>query len=187
MIKALKGLVKINTFITHYLFRYYPYLLPMDATSLFFDACRFGKNDVILNLLTEEPNLVNARDAKGFTPLIIAVYNHQPDTARLLIEKGADVNAQDAAGNTALMGMAFKGYTELAELLIQSGAEVNLRNGNGAPALTFAATFGRIDVAELLLKNGALVNIPDARGKTALDHAVIQENEQMIALLEPYA
>ncbi|MBD0287928.1 MAG: ankyrin repeat domain-containing protein, partial [Flavisolibacter sp.] len=58
------------------------------------------------------------------------------------------------------------------------------RNANGATALTFAATFGHLKIAELLLQHGADVTIRDARGKSPLDHAVIQENEKMVMLLE---
>ena len=41
----------------------------------------------------------------------------------------------------------------------------------------------KVDYA-MLLKQGAVANLPDARGKTSLDHAIMQENEQMISLLE---
>jgi hypothetical protein len=71
--------------------------------------------------------------------------------------------------------------------LIEAGADVNLRNSQGAPALTFAATFGHLEIAELLLKNGADQSLKDSRGKTPLDHAILQENEAMINLLQQYA
>ena len=117
----------------------------------------------------------------------LAAYNDQRDVVDFLLANGVDLNAQDAAGNTALMGVSFKGYKEIAKKLIDAGADVNLRNANGAPALTFAATFGQLQIAEWLLEKGAKINLPDARGKTSLDHAVIQENEAMIDLIERYA
>ncbi len=160
----------------------------MDSKELayFIDACRRGDDTEVAQLCDLFPLLINAQDVKGFTPLIIAVYNNQSGVVRLLIEKGADVNAQDAAGNTALMGACFKGYAEMAELLIDAGAEVNLRNFQGAPALTFAATFGQLAIAEQLLEKGAQVDFPDSRGKTSADHAAIQENGEMLALFERY-
>ena len=103
------------------------------------------------------------------------------------MEKGANINAQDVAGNTALMGVCFKGYKDIAKKLINAGADVNIRNANGAPALTFAVTFGQLQIAEWLLQKGALSDLPDARGKTSLDHAIIQENEAMIELIERYS
>lgn len=166
----------------------HPILSKMDSKELayFIDACRRGDEAEVAQLCEMFPELVNGKDVKGFTPLIIAVYNNQPGVVSLLIKNGADVNAQDAAGNTALMGASFKGYRELAQVLIDAGADVNLRNFQGAPALTFAATFGQLAIAEGLLKMGARTDFPDSRGKTSADHAAIQENEEMLALFQRY-
>ena len=152
----------------------------------FIDACRRGDTNEVKQLCDMFPELINARDAKGFTPLIIAVYNHQAAVADILLANGADVNVQDFSGNTALMGTCFKGYADLADKLLEAGADVNLRNGQDAPALTFAATFGQLQIAEKLLQKGAVIDFQDARGKTPLDHARIQENDAMVALIEKY-
>lgn len=161
------------------------YLRAMDSRELayFLDACRRGDTGDVTQLCQLFPNLINMADIKGFTPLIIAVYNNQPEVVDLLLQNGADPNAQDQSGNTALMGASFKGYVSLAEKLVAAGADVNLRNGQGAPALTFAATFGQLAIARLLLQHGAAADYSDSRGKTSLDHAIMQENEEMIALL----
>ena len=74
----------------------------------------------------------------------------------------------------------------MAKKLLEAGADVNIRNSNGAPALTFAATFGQLQIAEWLLQKGAQSNLPDVRGKTSLHHAIIQENEAMVALIQRY-
>jgi ankyrin repeat protein len=154
--------------------------------SQFFDACRRGDRAEAESLLAQDAELLNVQDAKGFTPLIIAVYNNEIGIARFLLSKNADLAAQDAAGNTALMGVCFKGYKELAEILLAAGAEVNQRNYQGATALTYAATFGHLEIAELLLEKGAYILVPDVRGKSPIDHAVLQENEAMVLLLEKY-
>lgn len=116
----------------------------MDSKELafFLDACRRGDVNDVIQLCQLFPDLINAADVKGFSPLIIAVYNNQPEVVDILLQNGADPNAQDLSGNTALMGACFKGYVPLAEKLVAAGTDVNLRNGQGAPALTFAATFG---------------------------------------------
>ena len=152
----------------------------------FLDACRRGDAGEVTQLCQLFPDLINTADVKGFTPLIIAVYSNQAEVVNILLQNGADVNAQDLSGNTALMGASFKGYTALATTLIEAGANVNIRNGQGAPALTFAATFGQLEIAEQLLKNGADTTYSDSRGKTPLDHAIMQENEAITALLQQH-
>jgi ankyrin repeat protein len=155
--------------------------------NLIFDACRRNDRELVEKIYEEIPNSIHAADLKGFTPLILAVYNNSVDVVDFLLQKGAKTSGQDAAGNTALMGVCFKGYTELAKKLVDAGADVNEKNSNDATALTFAATFGHLAIAELLLQNGADVNVPDSRGKTPLDHARIQENWPMYDLIEKYA
>lgn len=152
----------------------------------FFEACRRGDLQEVHSMYDEDPACLQLQDQRGFTPLIIAVYNDNINVAEFLLEKGAKVEMHDMAGNSALMGVSFKGYKTIADRLIKAGADVNQRNANGATALTFAATFGHLEIAEMLLKNGADLNLRDSRGKSPLDHAILQENEPMIALLEKY-
>jgi len=152
--------------------------------SLFFDACRRGDLAAVQELYNTDVSLVNITDPRGFTPLIIAVYNNEVAVSEFLLDNGAAVDAPDASGNTALMGTAFKGYIELVNKLLAAGANVNQRNIQGATALTFAATFGQLEIAKLLLQHGADLQVQDVRGKSPLAHAIIQENTAMIALLE---
>ncbi|MEJ7911519.1 MAG: ankyrin repeat domain-containing protein [Chitinophagaceae bacterium] len=153
----------------------------------FIDACRRGDVKEVQQMCGLFQHLINEKDLKGFTPLIIAVYNKHPEVVSVLLQNGANVDAQDEAGNTALMGACFKGYPDLASMLLEAGAAINLRNFQGAPALTFAATFGQLGIAEMLLKKGAHSNLVDSRGKTSLDHASMQENSAMIDLLHQYS
>jgi ankyrin repeat protein len=163
-----------------------PLNMEANQQAYFLDACRRGDAADVMKICELLPQLINKQDAKGFTPLIIAAYNDQPEIVSLLLKNGAAVDAQDAAGNTALMGASFKGYIKVAEQLLAAGADVNLCNTQGAPALTFAATFGRLEIARLLLENGAAITYADSRGKTSLAHALMQENDEMVALLQQY-
>ena len=156
------------------------------SQSAFFEACRKGELQQVQVMYSINPDIIHSEDHRGFTPLMIAVYNDQPEVADFLLEKGARLAMQDMSGNSALMGVCFKGYKTIAEKLLQAGADVNQRNANGATALTFAATFGHLEIAEMLMRNGADLNLRDSRGKSPLDHAIIQENEPMIELLEKY-
>jgi ankyrin repeat protein len=152
-----------------------------------FDACRKGDVEAVRAIYESDNESINSVDMKGFTPLILAVYNEQPAIVDFLLEKGAQIDVADTAGNTALMGVCFKGYKEIATKLINAGADVNQRNVNGATALTFAATFGHLDIAKMLLEKGADIYVPDVRGKSPLEHARMQENWEMYELLGQYS
>ncbi|WP_199119772.1 ankyrin repeat domain-containing protein [Pedobacter sp. ASV28] len=145
-------------------------------------AARIGNIAVLEELIKGDADL-NQPDPKGYTPLIIACYNHQFEAAKLLIAHGADPNASDQGGNTALMGAAFKGYADIAELLLANGAALDLQHGNGGTALMFAAMFGRNELVKLLLLHGADSEICDARGMRAADLALQQGNIEAVELL----
>jgi ankyrin repeat protein len=53
---------------------------------------------------------------------MMAIHEHHPGTARLLIERGADVTHRNQSGATALSWAARGNETELALLLRQAGA-----------------------------------------------------------------
>ncbi len=53
------------------------------------------------------PDLVNVKDSRGFTPLIFASYFDKEDIVKILIEHKAPIDAKDASGNTALIGVCF--------------------------------------------------------------------------------
>jgi hypothetical protein len=157
-----------------------------DFTDIF-DACRKGDKETVETLYNQNPEVIHVEDFKGYTPLIIAVYNNQPSVVEFLLAKGARTEMHDNTGNTALMGVCFRGYKEIVSMLIYAGADINQRNNQGATALTFAATFGNLEIAEMLLERGADIKARDVRGKSPLDHAVIQENDTMITLLQQYS
>jgi ankyrin repeat protein len=80
---------------------------------------------------------VNARDAQGNTPLILASFYASPECVELLIEKGADVNAANKAGAKALIRAATS--YEKTRLLVAAGAKVRVRTALGDTPLILAA------------------------------------------------
>src|SRR5215813_9291518 len=81
---------------------------------------------------------VNARDAEGNTPLILASFYASPECVELLIEKGADVNAANKAGATALIRAATD--YEKTRLFVAAGAQVRVRTADlGNTPLILAA------------------------------------------------
>jgi len=93
---------------------------------------------------------INQRNHKGYSPLMISVYNGNYEASELLLERGADPNSTDLSGNTVLMGAAFKGDVEMIKLLIQRGAQRNLKNYYGLNAEGWASAFGRREALSIL-------------------------------------
>lgn len=160
----------------------YLFLLIMEQES-FFNAIRNGELDKLKLLVNQHPELLDAKDQRGSTALILGAYYNHLEVVEYLLQKGANVDEKDGTGNTALMGVCFKGYKDMAELLMKSGADVNTTNAMGSSCLIFAVTFNQLEIAQLLVKHGADTHIRDARGHTALDHAKMQGFKHFQSLL----
>ncbi len=79
-------------------------LLPAHGAPLdIFAGAVLGWTTHVTALLADDPALVNSRDAGGYTPLHLAVWNGKRDTA-LLLAAGADIDARNERGETPLCG-----------------------------------------------------------------------------------
>ncbi|SFR83738.1 ankyrin repeat domain-containing protein [Sphingomonas jatrophae] len=157
---------------------------PERLLELLHDAARIGRDDVIPALL-QAGVPIDARDARGYTALILASYNGQESTTALLLAEGANPDAPDGArGNTALMGVAFKGYDAIARLLLDAGATVDARNNAGQTALMSAVMFGHGAIVDLLLARGADPRAEDEAGNSPARVAAAQGNAAMLERIE---
>ncbi|QJU60696.1 ankyrin repeat domain-containing protein [Sphingomonas sp. AP4-R1] len=156
---------------------------PERRQELLFEAAKLGRTDLI-PLLVQNGADVNAYEARGFTPLILAAYNGQAAAVEALIAAGADPCKPDAnQGNTAQMGVAFKGDDAIAARLLKASCDVNVRNKAGQTALMMAALFGRTRQIDMLVKAGADPAIADASGRTASSVAASQGNTELASRL----
>jgi ankyrin repeat protein len=111
------------------------------------------ENDLALVVaLLDEGADIEARDARGYSALMLAVYAGNVEVSELLLARGADPNTADLAGNSVLMGAAFNGHLHLVEKLAARGADLRTKNAAGLDARAFASTFGRTEVVALFDK-----------------------------------
>ena len=156
---------------------------PERRQELLFEAARLGRIDLIAPLARSGVD-VNARDARGFTAVILAAYNDHIDTMGALIAAKADACLPDRdQGNTAQMGVAFKGYDPIAARLLKAGCDVNARNKAGQTALMMAALFGRTRQIAMLKAAGADAAVLDAAGNSAASVAAGQGNAAVVQQL----
>ena len=116
-----------------------------------FSLARSGDTNKLREFVEFSPELdFDQKNYKGYSPLMIAVYNGNVEAAEFLLGKDADPNSIDLSGNTILMGAAFKGDVGLVKLLLKRGANKDAKNHNGFTAEQWASAFGRMDVVSIL-------------------------------------
>ena len=130
------------------------------------EAAVAGKLDSVMEMLSMDPELLNARDETGMTPLHCAAYNNHLELAAYLISKGADVNAAKDNNSRPLHGAAFYNCPDIVKLLLEHGADIEATNSSGYTPLLSAAAAGRIEPARILVDHGADIHARTAEGVT---------------------
>jgi uncharacterized protein len=132
---------------------------PGGMTALSF-AAREGRLDAA-RLLVDAGADVNAREANGISPLVMAITNRHTPVAALLLARGADPNAADWWGRTPLWsavdmrnldldsrtlenGVERGPVLDLIEALIAKGADVNARVKEFPPQRRFMMPLGSL-------------------------------------------
>lgn len=125
---------------------------------------------------------VNATDATGQTPLMLASAIGSPEAVRLLLAGGADAKVATGSGVTALHLAA----TDPAKvrLLLDAGAKAQAVSKLGrTPLLIAASSTGTEESVRLLLAGGANPNTADPVGGTPLIAAATENNAAAVRLL----
>lgn len=138
------------------------YTETMRAEPTLWSAARDNDLRELARLLDAGAEL-EARDARGYTALMLAAYSGHLDATQYLLARGADPNTSDHAGNSALMGAAFKGEVAIARALLAAGADLAARNNSGLDAMGFARQFGRRDILGLFAAEPTANNLSQAR------------------------
>jgi hypothetical protein len=88
-----------------------------------FAALAQGDMARIVFCLKAKPELANARDKRGQTPLHVAAQKGMADTTRLLVNMGADPTLTNADGKTAAEIARDNGARSVLQILQEKAAE----------------------------------------------------------------
>ena len=116
---------------------------------LFFDAARIGNNEVV-DTFVSQGFPIDQRNNQSYTALMVAAYQGNRATVRLLLDSGANACLQDKRGNTALMGALIKREIGIAKDLYQADCSPELRNKAGLNLNEFAEIYGQSSVLKSL-------------------------------------
>lgn len=131
------------------------------------NAASHGWDKFVASLIERGADL-EAPDAEGMTPLMLAVDKGHAKCVQLLVDAGADVNAKDPGGDTALIIAADKGRLDCAEMLIAKGAEIDARRANGNTALLTAIDKEHVEFALTLIQTGSKADQKTPEGEPVL-------------------
>jgi len=135
-------------------------------------------------IVTKYPDMVNARDKDGRTPLHYASMNGCNEIAKFLVNKGAKLNvSDDLIGDTPLHQASEYGRINIVKLFLMNGVDVNITTPGGITSLHNAARSGNKEIAELLISKGADVNAKTKNDLTPLHNAVSNGYMDIVTIL----
>ncbi len=149
-------------------------------------AVRSTDTKAVAKLIAANPDLANAQDGAGATPLHHAAGFGNLATMKLLLDHRADANAGNKRQSTPLF-WALHDEAKV-RLLLDRGANVNAKSNDGRTPLYQAASMGNaVPVLRLLLEKGANPEAKTLTGMTPLIAAARSNFEAMRLLLEKNA
>ena len=124
-------------------------------------CCEKGVIDEIDCILKLQSDLINQRSIQGWSPIIVASYNTQFSTIKLLLKNGANINDTGNNGTSVFMyaKSAFindqsDDFTFL-QFLLDKGALINHRDNYGRTVLEYINDVKSKNLHNFLLTNGA--------------------------------
>src|SRR5215211_7955041 len=123
-----------------------------ESAQVLFDAVAAGDRDAVRQLLDQQPELIASTNADGLSPLVVALYRGQPDTARDLLARLSP--EQLTIHEAAAAGVV----TRVQQCLDADPQLVNAWSPDGFQPLGLAAFFGHAAAVDLLLARGSEVN-----------------------------
>jgi len=126
----------------------------------------------VANFLLDQPLVqVEARNAQGESPLMMAALKGHLALVRRLIERKAEVNKPGWAPLHYAATNAEPGSPDLVRLLLEHHAYIDAESPNRTTPLMMAAQYGLTSVVKLLLEEGADPLLRNEQGLTAIDFA----------------
>ena len=139
----------------------------------FVAAVRDRDGDKAMELLQTRGNqIINLRNDRGETALIVAIQRRDDTWTGFLLNQGADPNLAARNGETPLIAAARVGFMGALADLIRLRAKIDTANRMGETALIVAVQNRHPDIVKVLLALGADPDKADsAAGYSARDYA----------------
>lgn len=149
-------------------------------------AAAMGETEACKRFIQADDVLLEMASSDGWTPLHLACFFGNLETAEMLLEMGADVKVRSANAmhNTPLHAAAASRNQDICALLLSHGAEVNATQQAHYTALHSAAANGDVEIVRLLLAHEASASAKSEKGETALDMARQRGHTAVVELLE---
>eukprot|EP01100_Stratorugosa_tubuloviscum_P007756 TRINITY_DN319_c2_g2_i1.p1 TRINITY_DN319_c2_g2~~TRINITY_DN319_c2_g2_i1.p1 ORF type:complete len:535 (-),score=216.67 TRINITY_DN319_c2_g2_i1:90-1655(-) len=154
--------------------------------TLLFAAISKGNVQLVKQLIDLGAN-VNCENEDGYSSLLFAVSQEQPNIVNYLLQSNAQVNKTIKGGvyksMTSLHIGCLKRSKEIVEILLNANADPNKLAQHDNSPLHIASRYAELNIIQLLLNKGAKINQRDENGLTPVMYASSQGQIETLKLL----
>ena len=137
-----------------------------------------GKNEnQTIAVIDAHPELIDAEDETGETPLMAAIDHKQKNVVRYLVEKGCNVNKSDGNGFTPGVLAAEQNSTGIFRLLVNETFDPQLSGCHDDNLFHFLINRDLIEPMKVLIERNVDLNVADSSG-SPLQIALSYDNEK---------
>ncbi len=149
------------------------------------EAVKKDDASAALQLLRDNPTLVDTRDENGDTPLMIALRRNNRAWTGQFLNSGANVELAAKNGDTPIILAARVGMEDAIGWMIRLGVKIDSANKMGETALIIVVLGRNLRLVRLLLAAGANPDKSDYSGHSARDYAARDNrSRQMSEMIE---
>ena len=151
------------------------------------DAAKANDAKKVEQIIKKDKTQVEAKDAAGDTPLLIAAREGSTEVVRVLLKYKARMDVKDNQmldTMTPLHNACYRGRVEIVKLLLDNNDDIESVTERGqVTPLGWAAWSPSREVMKLLIDRGANLNVLTGMHMTALEHVVFRNNMEAVKLL----
>ena len=130
---------------------------------------------------------IEAKDAKGFTPLGVASYYGHHKIMEFLLNKGSNIEYKAFCNDiyaTNIIWSAKNGHLEAVKCLVEKGADINKTDDRNQTALYWAVAEGHTEIVKYLLSTKCDITIKSGlNGRSALHFCAERGDENLVNTL----
>lgn len=141
-----------------------------DGKSLLHEAI-LSKSINVFDYLIAKKEIINSKDEKGITPLMLVAKEGNAEMYTKIITSGGDKIMMDNNQNNLLHYAAIGGNLEILVLVLEQKIDIHKKNKDGNTPVMLAAKSSKTEAVKLLYSNNANLEETDKLGNNLLHFA----------------
>ena len=154
-----------------------------DPSEEFFEACKQGDFDGVVQALERDAAVVRAANREGWSGVHIAAFHNRDNVLEILVDYSADMNGLSRDGKWAPLHLAcIQGHSAIVKFLLGNPmVDIDLLTESSGTPLHCACLAANKEIVELLLQSKANYSIENKKGQLPIEVTISPDVKALLA------